>query len=506
MDKRSSKPRAAFLACVVANLAGCSGTVPVKPIKVVADPDPPRALPLGLLAEERRLLGERSMDWGLALSGGGLRSGFFSLGVLKALYDKGVLDDVDIISTVSGGGYTGYWLYANHLADRQRGERFGAASLSDGIFPRRLCELMTKSNFVPYGKLRGILRKKLSARTVEVYEQSLLRTFGSAEPQDGLRLPDLAPTMARHEAPYLIQNATIILPPSDRSWQRKLIEFTPVFYGTSDIGYLRWGVASDTGPLPMRKTTAVSGAAFPPLKQTLPLRHPQSGLVGFRAHDGGKSENLGAMALIRRGIPNVIVADAEHDPGYVFDAYRTLQAGLALYGLDLKIPDIDTYLEKRKSAPYAVAVAKGRVTRRDTGEQVSAIYYIKAAMPHSIEADLARERAPGSPGAIAQKAYYTALEASAGTSGAWQCPKIQAARLPTKSWAAFNVASYSDWLGKSIKARFVRVVSNATGVAALRIEFPQYSTGDQSFYVDQAQAFIGLGYLEGNQVETGSAR
>jgi hypothetical protein len=256
----------------------------------------------------------------------------------------------------------------------------------------------------------------------------------------------------------------------------------------------------------MRKTTAVSGAAFAPLKQTLALRHPQSGAVGFRAHDGGKSENLGAMALIRRGVPNVIVADAEHDPGYVFDAYRTLQAGLALYGLDLEIPDIDAYLKTRTSAPYAVAVAKGRVTRRDTGDPISTIHYIKASMPHSIVADLDREREPGSPGSSAQKIYYDALEASADASDAWQCSRLRAAPLPIRNWAAFNVASYSDWLRKSIKARFVRVLSHASGVPALRIDFPQYSTGDQSFYVDQAQAFAGLGYLEAHQIEAGRAR
>lgn len=47
---------------------------------------------------------------GLALSGGGIRSGAFSLGVLAALKKSGVMDLVDYLSTVSGGGYAGaYW-------------------------------------------------------------------------------------------------------------------------------------------------------------------------------------------------------------------------------------------------------------------------------------------------------------------------------------------------------------------------------------------------------------
>ena len=47
---------------------------------------------------------------GLALSGGGIRSATFNLGLLQALSEKGVLDKVHFVSTVSGGGYIGgFW-------------------------------------------------------------------------------------------------------------------------------------------------------------------------------------------------------------------------------------------------------------------------------------------------------------------------------------------------------------------------------------------------------------
>lgn len=49
---------------------------------------------------------------GLALSGGGIRSATFSLGVLQALAARGMLDRFDYLSTVSGGGYIGAWLSA----------------------------------------------------------------------------------------------------------------------------------------------------------------------------------------------------------------------------------------------------------------------------------------------------------------------------------------------------------------------------------------------------------
>jgi len=53
-------------------------------------------------AHERQLAG-------LALSGGGIRSATFSLGVLQALGELGMLRKFDYLSTVSGGGYIGAW-------------------------------------------------------------------------------------------------------------------------------------------------------------------------------------------------------------------------------------------------------------------------------------------------------------------------------------------------------------------------------------------------------------
>ena len=46
----------------------------------------------------------------LCLSGGGIRSATFGLGVLQALAHLGILGKVDYLSTVSGGGYIGGWL------------------------------------------------------------------------------------------------------------------------------------------------------------------------------------------------------------------------------------------------------------------------------------------------------------------------------------------------------------------------------------------------------------
>jgi predicted acylesterase/phospholipase RssA len=66
--------------------------------------------------EDERRLHLRKPDGeplvGLALSGGGIRSATFGLGVLQAMKRLGLFSSLDYVSTVSGGGYIGGWLQA----------------------------------------------------------------------------------------------------------------------------------------------------------------------------------------------------------------------------------------------------------------------------------------------------------------------------------------------------------------------------------------------------------
>lgn len=76
----------------------------------------------------------RETEIGVALSGGGIRSATFNLGVLEHLRKLGLLRRVGYLSTVSGGGYIGGWLAAGTLrdphwtdADRPVGENWAAS-------------------------------------------------------------------------------------------------------------------------------------------------------------------------------------------------------------------------------------------------------------------------------------------------------------------------------------------------------------------------------------------
>ena len=56
---------------------------------------------------------------GISLSGGGIRSATFNLGLLQALNASGLLEKFDYLSTVSGGGYCGGW-WSAWLARKER--------------------------------------------------------------------------------------------------------------------------------------------------------------------------------------------------------------------------------------------------------------------------------------------------------------------------------------------------------------------------------------------------
>jgi hypothetical protein len=84
-----------------------------------------------MVQQRKAALGEgvvQAETWGLALSGGGVRSATFSFGLLKSLARNGVLRRFDILSTVSGGGYVGAMVgKLHHERDEKRKEPVEAA-------------------------------------------------------------------------------------------------------------------------------------------------------------------------------------------------------------------------------------------------------------------------------------------------------------------------------------------------------------------------------------------
>lgn len=106
---------------------------------------------------------------GLAFSGGGVRSASFNLGLMQALYQRGVLKNIDYLSTISGGGYVGSILsslalhpdtefrwdrtgkpdHAEAPADPEgEGRRFPLSPARDGRQPERVLDLIHGGHYL----------------------------------------------------------------------------------------------------------------------------------------------------------------------------------------------------------------------------------------------------------------------------------------------------------------------------------------------------------------------
>lgn len=91
---------------------------------------------------------------GLCLSGGGIRSATFGLGVLQALAEHRCLSHVHFLSTVSGGGYIGGWLSAwirrvgLASVERSLGHGGGAQAHRHEVEPQEVTWLRRYSNYL----------------------------------------------------------------------------------------------------------------------------------------------------------------------------------------------------------------------------------------------------------------------------------------------------------------------------------------------------------------------
>jgi hypothetical protein len=93
---------------------------------------------------------DRSKLMGLCLSGGGIRSATFNLGILQALAEHDLLCCFDYLSSVSGGGYIHQWLAA--WIERQKREKVRhalEAKLSDPKLPQDQINALQRHGLPP---------------------------------------------------------------------------------------------------------------------------------------------------------------------------------------------------------------------------------------------------------------------------------------------------------------------------------------------------------------------
>jgi len=241
---------------------------------------------------------------GLALSGGGIRSATFSIGVMKGLTEIGILDSVDVMSSVSGGGYAMSWYF---LQQYYSNKKVDSTELFDeaGRFQRYLAthgELIghTDKNVVrkiEYGI--KVVPTWVVSVPVNIFSNLLFGWHANVTPlrwmyQNGIeRAYHLVPTTndgketlndysplwiqigvkeqapikdvgkfaLEKKLPYFIVNATANM--EDVNFKKAnylasaVFEFTPVRYGSDYYGY----IYESDAPISLNKAISISGAA-----------------------------------------------------------------------------------------------------------------------------------------------------------------------------------------------------------------------------------------------------
>lgn len=462
--------------------------------------------PVGLSPEQYPTLPARggSIDWGLALSGGGIRSGSYSVGVLKALYDLRLLDKIDAISSVSGGGLASYWLLTRYSFSNQP-ERFGQATLGDDVFLKSICELKNKSRFISKWdafKMAGSSKKSAFER----YRKEIVGAFGN--PDLGEKpLSYLNPFIMRGELPYFIFNAKLVSGKTgqlEKSIDSKRVitafELTPTHMGNPLIGFHKW-TSNDMETPGLSESVTTSAAAVPfKWKHKIPNygKEITAGKMLELVDGGLHSENLGALALVVRGVKNIIIVDASHDPKYKFSNYKELRDMLCKIGIDFRVDDIEKFLRAPKSerkkgyTAHAVSDGYAKSDQASSGTSIdSRILYIKLSLPDSIYPGAAlKTEAKEEDKALFQKldkAFVQELNAEQGQDIS-VCGNF--------AGSTFERSMYDYGFKKLMEALKNRLWVKKVFNKLIGSEFPQITTIDQKYEPELLEAFVELGYLQ----------
>jgi Patatin-like phospholipase len=238
-------------------------------------------------------------NWGLAMSGGGIRSAAVNIGALKALYDLDILDSIQIMSSVSGGGYALGWFYSNEIHNKKN--KLGTSFLDNKSILTKICKLQENANMM---RVPTMVKTLFSSpkKTFKKYEEGIQRTFIN-DSSKNIKLNTFH-TYIKGKKPYFIINSTI-QSKKNNDWLPRVYENTSYQQGNPELGFL---INNDKNSITLEKAITISGAA---LKFKLLNKSPNySALVDsdyLPLSDGGHTENLGAISLIRRGVKNIII-------------------------------------------------------------------------------------------------------------------------------------------------------------------------------------------------------
>jgi hypothetical protein len=301
--------------------------------------------------------------WGLALSGGGIRSGTTSIGVIQALHEEGWLKKFDYVSSVSGGGYPVYGILTELL---QKKGSLDVILGEEGDFIRYLDR---EGEMVPwYMAGFNIVRAPMSyfvdglGLGIGLSQNGFIRgggtthyaalihgSFATRSYHDNIYHPFMVSDLRQIDFRALGFPTPIIVSSSRKgrspalfrtSYSAKaLFEITPYWLGSDTTKYYekyQWkptlfGIDKNIGLTLLDAYTASGAAPDVNLRKWyhLPLALPRLINYGFGGalnlhdqhhflSDGGFIDNTGILPLLRRGCTNILAMDASPDRSLEF--------------------------------------------------------------------------------------------------------------------------------------------------------------------------------------------
>jgi len=343
---------------------------------------------------------ELDKSWGICLSGGGIRSAYTAIGVLRALEQHGLpessgslLTEMDYFSGVSGGSWAMTWYLdqVQHQGDRKR--------LSDAMgFQQSLKHLRQQAQLTSTCWYAGQLFKWLcpprwfgwpydgKGHSYDAYADEIATTFLPC--CKNRQLEDPSGPLFVYNANIRNGNSTFL---SDR-----LFEATSRSFGSDALGHRNWSMvdAMDPPVESLKEWAAISGAAIScqlhrdiDITGRYQVGHHERVVHHLSLSDGGPIENLAALPLIKRGVRNVVIVDSEYDVGNRFEAYRKLKHMLrSEFDLEFSCPTIDR-LVATSAATERMSYHRGAITGLCLleSEQVIPVtvqvHYIKMSLP-----------------------------------------------------------------------------------------------------------------------------
>jgi len=313
---------------------------------------------------------------GLAMSGGGIRSNAFQLGLLSGLYEAGLLKYVDYISAVSGGSWAAgayksfpdedkiLFNYLDSISSKEEIAKFDNADDKYLFNTYSEATKRIRDSFFNIFKPTGYFGN-------DTWRYMLAKRCLETDPL----MSDLDTLKNAVKRPFLIINSThdgSIFSSNSKNFP---MEITSKHIGTmADCGNTNYcgpfsedynsifitGESWKNKRMRLSHAMSISGAVAPPQLKVLntyfPLDVPGKENLTIREKfiltDGGQSENLGALPLAYRNLDFIVISDAAYDKKYSnedLEDFKNQSKNLLGYEVKVDTPNNRDYITK---GPY----------------------------------------------------------------------------------------------------------------------------------------------------------